>query len=115
MTLAMHKNLLTITDAAAARIKELLDKRGQPSLGVRLGTKSRGCSGLAYAVDYVDEPNPGDEIVEDKGVRVYVDGASVLYLIGSEMDFVEDKFTAGFTFTNPNEKGRCGCGESFTI
>jgi iron-sulfur cluster assembly protein len=109
------KNILTITDAAAARIRELLERRGKPSLGVRLGTKTRGCSGLSYSVDYVDEPQPGDEVVEDKGVRVYVDGSSVLYLLGSEMDYVEDKFSSGFTFTNPNEKGRCGCGQSFHV
>lgn len=115
MTTTAKRNVLNITDAAAERIRHLLAQRGRPSLGVRLGTKSRGCSGLAYSVDYVDEPKPGDEIVEDKGVRVYVDGGSLLYLLGSEMDYVEDKFTSGFTFTNPNEKGRCGCGESFHV
>ncbi|MDA5192399.1 HesB/IscA family protein [Govanella unica] len=110
-----HRNVISITDAAADRIKGLLADRGQASLGVRLGTRARGCSGLAYTVDYVDEPILSDEVVEDKGVRVYVDAQSLLYLIGSEMDFKEDVFAAGFTFTNPNAKGQCGCGESFHV
>lgn len=110
-----QNNVIAITDAAAARIQALLAQRNRPSLGVRLGTRTKGCSGLSYSVDYVDEPNPGDEVVEDKGIRVYVDSGALLYLIGAEMDYVEDKFTSGFTFTNPNEKGRCGCGESFHV
>ena len=111
----MAQQVVEITEAAAERIKELLEKRGQPSLGVRLGTSTRGCSGLAYTVDYVAEPQPGDEMVEDKGVRLYVDGQSLLYLLGTRMDFVEDQFQTGFTFTNPNAKSLCGCGESFSV
>lgn len=107
--------LITITDAAAARIQSLLEKRGKPSAGIRLGTKTYGCSGLAYDIDYVDDPDPADEVVEDKGVKLFIDRESLPYVSGSEMDFVEDKFTTGFTFTNPNETGRCGCGESFTV
>ncbi len=107
--------ILTLTDAAAERIKYLMEKRGKASAGMRLGTATRGCSGLAYAVDYVDDPDPGDEVVQDKGVRLYVDPASLMFLIGSEMDYREDTFTSGFTFSNPNEKGRCGCGESFHV
>lgn len=110
-----QRNVITITDTAAARIKALLAERGRPSLGVRLGTRARGCSGLAYTVDYVDEPVVSDEVVEDKGVRVYVDAQSLLYLIGAEMDFKEDVFASGFTFSNPNAKGQCGCGESFHV
>lgn len=110
-----HRNVITITDAAAERVKHLLAERGRPALGVRLGTRARGCSGLAYTVDYVDEPVATDEVVEDKGIRVYVDQQSLLYLIGLEMDFKEDIFAAGFTFTNPNAKGQCGCGESFHV
>lgn len=110
-----QKSVINITDTAADRIKALLAERGKPSLGVRLGTRARGCSGLAYTVDYVDEPNPTDELVEDKGVRVYVDAQSLLYLIGSEMDYKDDMFAEGFTFTNPNAKGQCGCGESFHV
>lgn len=111
----MTDTVITITDAAADRIRALLAERGKPSAGIRLGTRVQGCSGLAYSVDYVDEARPGDEVVEDKGVRLYVDRQSLAYISGSEMDYVEDKFTTGFTFTNPNETGRCGCGESFTV
>ncbi len=111
----VQRNVITLTDTAAARIKEILAARETPALGVRLGTKSKGCSGLAYSVDYVDEPQPFDEIVEDKGVKVFVDSQSLLYLIGSVMDYQDDTFASGFTFTNPNEKGRCGCGESFMV
>lgn len=111
----MQRNVITITDAAAERIRDILAARGKPSAGVRLGTKTRGCSGLAYTVDYVDEVTPGDDVVEDKGVKLFIDPQSVMYIIGSEMDYVEDTFTTGFTFRNPNEKGRCGCGESFHV
>jgi iron-sulfur cluster assembly protein len=115
MTEQVAELKISITDAAAARIREILDKRGKASAGIRLGTKTYGCSGLAYDIDYVDEANPDDEVVEDKGVRLYIDRASLVYVAGSEMDFVEDKFTTGFVFNNPNETGRCGCGESFTV
>jgi iron-sulfur cluster assembly protein len=85
------------------------------AVGVKLSTPRRGCSGLAYSVDYVAAANPMDEKIETAGGTLYVDGASVLYLIGSRMDWVEDDFTAGFVFENPNAKGACGCGESFTV
>jgi len=115
MTEQVAEPKISITDAAAARIREILERRGKTSAGIRLGTKTYGCSGLAYDIDYVDEANPDDEVVEDKGVRLYIDRASLVYVAGSEMDFVEDKFTTGFVFNNPNETGRCGCGESFTV
>ena len=108
-------NPITITDAAAERIQSLLAERGKPSAGIRLGTATAGCSGLTYKIDYVDEPDPADEMVEDKGVRLYIDSQSLMYIIGSEMDFVEDTFTTGFVFNNPNETSRCGCGESFSV
>jgi iron-sulfur cluster assembly accessory protein len=111
----MAANLITITDAAADRIRHLLAVRGRPAAGLRLGTATKGCSGLAYDVDYVDEPDPADDVVEDKGVKIFIAPQSLMYLIGSEMDYVEDKFSSGFTFINPNEKGRCGCGESFHV
>ena len=107
--------VLKISDAAADRIKFLLEQRGKPSLGVRLGTTTKGCNGLSYKVDYVDEETPGDEKITDKGVTVYIDGMSVIYLIGSTMDYKEDKFQTGFTFENPNATGTCGCGESFSV
>lgn len=106
---------LKVTDRAAERIRDLLAKADKPAAGLRLTTPQKGCSGLSYKVDYVDEPNPMDEVVETPGGTLYIDTMSLLYLVGSEMDWQEDMFTAGFVFTNPNEKGRCGCGESFTV
>lgn len=107
--------LMRLTDAAANRVRELLDQRGKESAGVRIGVRSAGCSGLAYSLEYVDEIEPFDEVVMDKGVTVLIDPKAVMFLIGSEMDFVEEKLKAGFTFNNPNEKGTCGCGESFHV
>jgi iron-sulfur cluster assembly protein len=106
---------IALTPAAEARIAELMAKAPEGSLGVKLSTPRRGCSGLAYSVDYVSEELPFDEKIETAGGIFYVDGASVLYLVGSTMDWREDDFTAGFVFENPNAKGSCGCGESFTV
>jgi iron-sulfur cluster assembly protein len=106
---------LTLTSAAEARIAALMGRAPTGTVGVKLSTPRRGCSGLAYSVDYVAEEKPFDEKIETPGGAFYVDGASILYLIGSTMDWVEDDFTAGFTFANPNAKGACGCGESFTV
>ena len=106
---------LLLTPGAEARIADLMAKAPADSIGVKLSTPRRGCSGLAYSVDYLQAANPMDEQIETAGGTLYVDGASVLYLIGSRMDWVEDDFTAGFVFENPNAKGACGCGESFTV
>lgn len=106
---------LTLTPAAEARIAALMARAPKGAIGVRLSTPRRGCSGLAYSVDYVTEEKPFDEKIETPGGAFYVDGASILYLIGSTMDWVEDDFAAGFVFANPNAKGSCGCGESFTV
>ena len=106
---------LTLTPRAEARIAELMAKAPEGTVGVKLSTPRRGCSGLAYSVDYVAEAKPFDERIETPGGSFFVDGASVLYLVGSTMDWVEDDFTAGFVFDNPNAKGACGCGESFTV
>ena len=106
---------LILTPSAEARIAELMAKAPAGTVGVKLSTPRRGCSGLAYSVDYVSEEKPFDEKIETPGGTFYVDGASILYLIGSTMDWVEDDFTAGFVFQNPNAKGACGCGESFTV
>jgi iron-sulfur cluster assembly accessory protein len=106
---------ITLTDAAAERVKSLIGKSEKPVTGLRIGVKSRGCSGLSYFVEYADEKKPLEEVVQDKGVTIFIDPAAIMFLIGSEMDYVEDKFNAGFVFTNPNEKGRCGCGESFHV
>jgi len=106
---------LILTPNAEARIAELMAKAPAGTVGVKLSTPRRGCSGLAYSVDYVSEEKPFDEKIETQGGTFYVAGASILYLIGSTMDWVEDDFTAGFVFQNPNAKGACGCGESFTV
>ena len=106
---------MKVTDAAALRIKALLAKRGKPSLGIRVGVRSRGCSGLTYTLEYADEKGKFDEIVEDKGVTILIDPKATMFILGTEMDFIDDKLQSGFTFTNPNEKGRCGCGESFHV
>ena len=109
------RQAMTVTDAAAERIKALLSKRGKASVGVRVGVRSRGCSGLSYTLEYADEKGKFDEIVEDKGVTILIDPKATMFILGTEMDFVEDKLQSGFTFRNPNEKGRCGCGESFHV
>ncbi|MGQ5700829.1 HesB/IscA family protein [Sandaracinobacteroides sp. A072] len=106
---------ITLTPAAEQRIADLLAKAPEPVAGVRLSTPRRGCSGLAYSIDYVTEPKPGDEAIATPAGTLYVDGGSLLYLIGSVMDWKEDDFTAGFVFQNPNATGSCGCGESFTV
>ncbi|HEY5209674.1 MAG TPA: iron-sulfur cluster assembly accessory protein [Stellaceae bacterium] len=109
------RQAMTITDAAAARIQALIDKRGKESLGIRVGIKSRGCSGMTYTLEYADEKGRFDELVHDKGVTILIDPKATMFIIGTEMDYVDDKLQSGFTFRNPNEKGRCGCGESFHV
>ncbi len=104
-----------LTPAAEARIADLMAKAPADAIGVKLSTPRRGCSGLAYSVDYVSAAVPFDEKIETPGGVLFIDGGSVLYLVGSTMDWVEDDFAAGFTFNNPNAKGACGCGESFTV
>ena len=106
---------LTLTTSAEARIAHLMASAPEGTIGVKLSTPRRGCSGLAYSVDYVSQADPFDEKIMTPGGDFYVDGGSILYLIGSRMDWVEDDFSAGFVFANPNAKGSCGCGESFTV
>jgi len=106
---------ISLTDAAAERVRAVLAQREQPALGLRIGVKNRGCSGLSYTVDYADERKPFDEVIEDKGVTVLIDPGATMFLLGTEMDYVDDKFHSGFVFRNPNEKSRCGCGESFSV
>ena len=104
-----------LTKAAEARIAHLMSQAPGDAIGVKLSTPRRGCSGLAYSVDYVTQEEKFDEKIETPGGTFYIDGASVLYLVGSTMDWREDDFTAGFVFDNPNAKGACGCGESFMV
>ncbi|MEG8045120.1 iron-sulfur cluster assembly accessory protein [Sphingomonas aerolata] len=114
-TLRPRPAALNLTATAHARIADLMARAPEESIGVKLSTPKRGCSGLAYSVDYVSEAKPFDERIDTPGGTLFVDGGSILYLIGSTMDWVEDDFTAGFVFQNPNAKGACGCGESFTV
>lgn len=106
---------ISLTDAAAARVKAMLDKRGKPSAGIRIGVRTKGCSGMSYTLEYADEKSQFDEVVEQKGVTVLIDPKASMFVFGTEMDWVEDKMQSGFVFRNPNEKGRCGCGESFHV
>ncbi|WP_119678979.1 HesB/IscA family protein [Indioceanicola profundi] len=114
-TLKERPKALTITDAAAERVKSLIAKADKPIIGLRVGVKARGCSGMSYFVEYAEEKKKFEEVVEDKGVTILIDPAATMFLLGSEMDYQDDKFQSGFTFKNPNEKARCGCGESFTV
>ena len=111
----MTKPMISLTDAAVARVQELIGRSDKPVLGLRVGVNSRGCSGMSYVVEYAEEQGRFEDVVESKGVKIFIDPTAVMFLIGSEMDYVEDKFQTGFVFSNPNEKGRCGCGESFHI
>jgi iron-sulfur cluster assembly protein len=106
--------LMSLTEAAVERLRALYEK-GQAGKLLRISVNTKGCSGLAYAMSWVDEAGPGDEVVTDKGVTVLVDRKASLFLIGTTMDYEKKQLSSGFTFTNPNEKGRCGCGESFHV
>ena len=106
---------MTLTDAAAEQVKALISSRQKPTAGVRIGVRSQGCSGMSYTLEFADDKNDFDEILEDKGVTILIDPKAAMFIIGTQMDFVKDKLKTGFVFNNPNEKGRCGCGESFHI
>jgi iron-sulfur cluster assembly protein len=107
--------VMTVTPAAAERVKALIDKRDKPTVGIRIGVRSKGCSGLSYTLEYADSQQPMDEVVELEGVKLLIDPKASLFLIGTEMDYAEEQLKSGFVFKNPNEKGRCGCGESFHV
>ncbi|MDF2097410.1 HesB/IscA family protein [Aquibaculum arenosum] len=112
----MTGSVLTLTDRAADRVKHLMSKSPEDGvLGLRVGVNTRGCSGLSYFVEYAKEQKKFEDVVEDKGVKIFVDPTSVMFILGSEMDYVEDKLESGFVFKNPNETSRCGCGESFAV
>lgn len=111
----MSSAVLTLTESAAQRVKALLESRGKASYGIRIGLRSKGCSGLSYTLEFADEVGPYDEVIEAYDVKVLIDPKAVMFLMGSQMDYVEDKLSSGFVFQNPNEKGRCGCGESFHV
>ena len=109
------KQIITLSDKAASRIKEIISQDSNKSLGVRVGVKSGGCAGMSYIMEYAKEINPNDEVIEDKGVKVFIDPSAIMYLLGTEMDYKKEDFASTFVFKNPNETERCGCGESFKI
>jgi iron-sulfur cluster assembly protein len=107
--------IIKLSDNAALRIKEIMSSNENESLGVRVSVKTGGCAGMSYVMDYTKEVNPSDELIEEKGVKVFVDSAAVMYLLGTEMDYKKEELSSSFVFNNPNETERCGCGESFKI
>ncbi len=107
--------IIKLSDNAASRIKHIMSNAQKDAIGVRISVKSGGCAGMSYVMEYSKEINPNDEVVEEKGVRVFIDSAAVLYLLGTEMDYKKEDFSSSFVFNNPNETERCGCGESFKI
>ena len=111
----MTKQVITLSDRAAKRVKEIIAQAKEPILGVRVGVASGGCAGMSYVMEYAKKTNPNDEIIEDKGVKVLIDPSAVIYLLGTEMDYKQEELSSTFVFKNPNETERCGCGESFNI
>ncbi len=111
----MMKQIITLSDNAAQRIKEIMSKAESNAIGVRVGVKSGGCAGMSYIMEYTKEINPNDEVIEEKGVKLFVDSGAIMYLLGTEMDYKKEEFSSSFVFKNPNETERCGCGESFKV
>ena len=107
--------IIKLSDNAANRIKEIMSKADEKTIGVRIGVQSGGCAGMSYIMEYAKEPRPNEEIIEDKGVKVLIDPSAIIYLLGTEMDYKQEKFSSQFVFKNPNETERCGCGESFKV
>jgi iron-sulfur cluster assembly protein len=106
---------LTLTDAAAARVQEIIARSQTPVVGIRVGVKNAGCAGLSYTMEYAEAAQPFEEVVEDKGVKILIDPKAIMFLLGTTMDYKVDKLKSGFEFVNPNEVERCGCGESFKV
>ena len=111
----MSEQVIKLSDNAANRIKEIMSKADNTTIGVRVGVKSGGCAGMSYMMEYAKEAKKNEEVIEDKGVKVFIDANAVMYLLGTEMDYKKDKFSSQFVFKNPNETERCGCGESFKV
>ena len=107
--------VVTLTDAAAGRVKEIIARAERPIAGVRVGVKNGGCAGMSYTMEYAETPTPGEDVVEDKGVKVFIDPKAVLFLFGTEMDFQTTKLASQFVFNNPNQTSACGCGESVAL
>ena len=111
----MTKQIISLSDNAASRIKEIMSKAKKDLVGLRVGVKSGGCAGMSYIMEYTKEIKPNDEVIEEKGVKLFVDPGAIMYLLGTEMDYKKEQFSSSFIFKNPNETERCGCGESFKI
>ena len=111
----MTKQIISLSENAAKRIKEIMSSAENNSIGVRVGVKSGGCAGMSYVMEYAKEINPNDELIEDRGVKLYIDPAATMYLLGTEMVYKKEEFSSTFIFKNPNETERCGCGESFKV
>ena len=111
----MSEQVIKLSDNAANRIKEIMSKAESSAIGVRVGVKSGGCAGMSYIMEYANEAKKNVEVIEDKGVKVFIDSNAIMYLLGTEMDYKTDKFSSPFVFKNPNETERCGCGESFKV
>ena len=111
----MSKQVIKLSDKAASRIKQIMSKAENSAIGVRVGVKSGGCAGMSYIMEYALEIKPNEEVIEDKGVKVFIDPKAIMYLLGTEMDYKQEEFSSQFIFKNPNETERCGCGESFKV
>ena len=111
----MSEQVIKLSDNAAERIKQIMSKAEKAAIGVRVGVKSGGCAGMSYVMEYAKEVKPNVEVIEDKGVKVFVDSAAIMYLLGTEMDYKKEELSSSFVFNNPNDTERCGCGESFKI
>ena len=111
----MSEQVIKLSDNAANRIKEIMSKAENTAIGVRVGVKSGGCAGMSYVMEYAKEAKKNEEVIEDKGVKVFIESNAIMYLLGTEMDYKTDKFSSQFVFKNPNETERCGCGESFKV
>ena len=109
----MSEQIIKLSDNAASRIKEIMSEADNSAIGVRVGVKSGGCAGMSYTMEYAKEVKKNEEVIEDKGVKVFIDPNAIIYLLGTEMDYKKEKFSSQFVFKNPNETERCGCGESF--
>ena len=111
----MNKQIISLSNNAANRIKVIMSNAEKNSIGVRIGVKSGGCAGMSYVMEYAKKIDPSDELIEDKGVKVFIDPGAIMYLLGTEMDYKKEQFSSSFVFNNPNETERCGCGESFKV
>ena len=111
----MSQQVIKLSDNAVSRIKEIMSKADNSAVGVRVGVKSGGCAGMSYVMEYAKEVKKNEEVIEDKGVKVFIDPNAIMYLLGTEMDYKKEELSSTFVFKNPNETERCGCGESFKI